>query len=898
MVGTRPSCLSWVLAAVRVWVSRQPRCPGPTCCGPWPRAAHPFGGLSGTCRAIWGRAVGPCSEALRSCGGLLGTLVANPPGCVSWCLWPESTCSSVLPALAQRPTKLQGSSGLAPCGQWGSQQDMQVPPDLLLLPVVGRWLGLPLTSFRGPGVKGHKAGCRFACVWGLATTLGHSTSCRHPSGKCLGAGLPDTLPLTWPQCPAAWLLDWPLGGSRLGVLCPPARGPGYRWGWARGSPFLAPQARRCGPRPGPAPPTAGSGASGRALAVRLLGGPPDGPGPGHSRLRVRRRPRWSPLPGPAGVSPCSPEWLRGAGGRAPPAPRRRGRGGSTPALGTWPRPAGRQRAQAPAVPEAPPTAPEVVGARGFRAGASSVPSVLPVAPFRPRPRSRPRRPPRRRPLPARPGPGVLAALASDCWAGGSRLRLLQTVDTEYTADSVEWCPLEGYRHLLACGTYQLRKEEPPRRPAGEDATASPQEGVKPRESPSRLGRLYLYSLSEDSVACPLTEVQRRETPAILDMKWCHVLVGSHVLLGLVDAGGSVELLHVAEAQGAYTLQPLSRFGLEGQCLALSLDWSTGRASRRSSTQCWKLSQPRGSLPSACSQPLKIISSDSRGRLHLLKVSEEDLGLQDVVTWKAHRFEAWIAAFNYWQTDVVYSGGDDGLLKGWDTRVPEAALFTRQRHTAGVCSIQSSPHREHLLATGSYDEHVLLWDTRSLRQPFADTPVQGGVWRLKWHPYLPHLLLAACTHGGLRVLDCQRATEDKQDTCTVCMSHSLPGSLVYGADWSRLYFCHLPQAQQSLLAGSLPQSELGARPDGRTAGELVACPSDRPVDERDGHPKLQKPTSLQPLAEDVRSCSPPRTMSPSICWNDVCLDMANFDLSLLATCSFYDHVLHLWKWENS
>lgn len=39
------------------------------------------------------------------------------------------------------------------------------------------------------------------------------------------------------------------------------------------------------------------------------------------------------------------------------------------------------------------------------------------------------------------------------------MQLLRVVDTEHTADSVEWCPLEGRRHLLVCGTYQLRKPE-------------------------------------------------------------------------------------------------------------------------------------------------------------------------------------------------------------------------------------------------------------------------------------------------------------------------------------------------------------------------------------------------------------------------------------------------------
>ncbi len=31
------------------------------------------------------------------------------------------------------------------------------------------------------------------------------------------------------------------------------------------------------------------------------------------------------------------------------------------------------------------------------------------------------------------------------------------VDTEFSADSVEWCPVKGIRNVVAVGTYQVEK---------------------------------------------------------------------------------------------------------------------------------------------------------------------------------------------------------------------------------------------------------------------------------------------------------------------------------------------------------------------------------------------------------------------------------------------------------
>uniref|UniRef100_A0A2K5KHX8 Diphthine methyltransferase n=1 Tax=Cercocebus atys TaxID=9531 RepID=A0A2K5KHX8_CERAT len=416
---------------------------------------------------------------------------------------------------------------------------------------------------------------------------------------------------------------------------------------------------------------------------------------------------------------------------------------------------------------------------------------------------------------------------------------LQTVDTELTADSVEWCPLQGCRHLLACGTYQLRRPE--------DPPADPQsKGRMEVEEPRvRLGRLFLYNFNENNSTHPLVEVQRKDTSAILDMKWCHIPVAGHALLGLADASGSIQLLRLVESEKSHVLEPLSSLALEEQCLALSLDWSTGKTGR------------------ARDQPLKIISSDSTGQLHLLMVNETAPRLQKVASWQAHQFEAWIAAFDYWHTEIVYSGGDDGLLRGWDTRVPGRFLFTSKRHTMGVCSIQSSPHWEHVLATGSYDEHILLWDTRNMKQPLADTPVQGGVWRIKWHPFHHHLLLAACMHSGFKILNCQKAMGEWGPVAA-------GPQVAHAAEW-------LSQRSQHRTPA------WATEPDSVSKKKKVCNIKCIISATLSGNLVLLK--TFKATAATTRDCG----VNP---------EEADSTFSLLATCSFYDHALHLWEWEGN
>ncbi|AWP07037.1 putative diphthamide biosynthesis protein 7 [Scophthalmus maximus] len=426
----------------------------------------------------------------------------------------------------------------------------------------------------------------------------------------------------------------------------------------------------------------------------------------------------------------------------------------------------------------------------------------------------------------------------------SRTRSLQVFDTEQSADTVEWCPVSPNHNILVCGTYQLQKG------AGvEDATQS------------RTGRLYLFDFRrEESMSPPLTELQRMDTPAILDLKWCHVPVLGKAMLGTAAATGELQLYTMSDGQeGSCSLQTLSSLEVGAERLALSLDWSTGRMD---------------------SSDVRLVCSDSAGCVSVLSLAEG--ALTALSQWKAHDFEAWISAFSYWDTQLVYSGGDDCKLKGWDLRVgPSCPTWTSKKHSMGVCSIHSSPHREHILATGSYDEQVLLWDGRNMRQPISQSAMGGGVWRLKWHPTYQHLLLAACMHNDFHILDCQQALEGS-GSCSVVASYILHNSLAYGADWSRLSLenpapCSTPAAEpKESLAESGGGGHLKIQYESPTASFDTSLEDDTGRYIPEGIPSLSSYTAAAPVLKPDRD-------APSLS-------------CLLASCSFYDNMLHVWRWD--
>ncbi|XP_075973196.1 diphthine methyltransferase isoform X1 [Anticarsia gemmatalis] len=306
-------------------------------------------------------------------------------------------------------------------------------------------------------------------------------------------------------------------------------------------------------------------------------------------------------------------------------------------------------------------------------------------------------------------------------------------DTGYSADSVEWCPVDSYRNVLVCGTYQLEKT---------------QDEIKTKQT--RLGKIYLFVV--DNATTELSPIQTINTAGILDQKWCCHNIEDSPILAIVTSVGTLQLYKLKNENATYELSLWLEHVIGEDVLALSVDWSTNKLT---------------------SENPRLVVSDSAGCVHILAIEE---GIKAVGKWKSHGFEAWIGAFNYWNPDVFYSGGDDCMFKSYDVRINDVATAVNKSHDAGVTAIRKHIDEEHQLLTGSYDENVRIWDTRKLKSCLNEINVNGGVWRLKWHPYKSQTVLAACMYGGFRILNVQ---DQNMEILSEYLEHD---SIAYGADW--------------------------------------------------------------------------------------------------------------------
>ncbi|KAL4186410.1 hypothetical protein AMTRI_Chr09g13980 [Amborella trichopoda] len=302
------------------------------------------------------------------------------------------------------------------------------------------------------------------------------------------------------------------------------------------------------------------------------------------------------------------------------------------------------------------------------------------------------------------------------------------------ADAVEFCPNDPFHHILAAATYTL------------------QEG----DHPCRLGSISLFSIK---IKEGLKLLQHVETSGVFDIKWNPSHCNIHPQLAQADSDGYLTLhglqcsSSISEFDGEF-LQELCKTKISSS-MCLCLDWSPSAKS----------------IATGLSDGSMAISTLREGSIHPEKA------------WKAHDFELWSASFDTQQPELIYTGADDCKFAGWDVResTTKPIFQNSKTHKMGVCSISKCPNSLNLLLTGSYDEHLRLWDVRSMQRPIVEEELclGGGVWRIKHHPYLEGLLLAACMHNGFSII------RIKDGVLEIVERYDRHESLAYGADWQKV-----------------------------------------------------------------------------------------------------------------
>lgn len=299
-------------------------------------------------------------------------------------------------------------------------------------------------------------------------------------------------------------------------------------------------------------------------------------------------------------------------------------------------------------------------------------------------------------------------------------------------DAAEFCPQDSFNHVLAVATYTL------------------QEG----NQPSRSGSISLFSANADVGLELLHHVQ---TAGVFDIKWNPNAACLQPVLAQADADGCLSLYNLQSSTGTeahgIALKEICNENISS-AMCLCVDWS----------------------PNA--QFIALGLSD--GSVSTVMIREAELQISQ--SWLAHEYEVWSTSFDTHQPQLLYTGSDDCRFNCWDLREnPSNSVFQNAKsHKMGVCCIEQSPFSPYMVLTGSYDEFLRVWDVRSISKPINEKSIclGGGVWRIKHHPHISGLVLAACMHNGFAIV------KIGEEDAVVVETYKKHESLAYGADWQR------------------------------------------------------------------------------------------------------------------
>ncbi|CAI5439019.1 unnamed protein product [Caenorhabditis angaria] len=145
----------------------------------------------------------------------------------------------------------------------------------------------------------------------------------------------------------------------------------------------------------------------------------------------------------------------------------------------------------------------------------------------------------------------------------------------------------------------------------------------------------------------------------------------------------------------------------------------------------------------------------------INASQTTAGYLDAKTvFKGHTAVVEDVAWHVLHDGIFGSVGDDHKLLVWDVRTPNPA-HSVDAHSAEVNCLAFNPYSEFILATGSADKTVALWDLRNLRLKLHSFEShKDEIFQVQWSPHNETILASSGTDRRLHVWDLSKIGEEQ------------------------------------------------------------------------------------------------------------------------------------------